>query len=172
MMIDTGSVRSACAVAVLMLVVGLGGCTTGNNVQFARHSVLKLPNVLPHSSERFGLNLWVVNPKKNKSYEPNAFRVKVESLHRTDFHSDCQRTTYIPVTGSLAADGGKFVVEDYFFDDEQYAGDPCVCRRNQCSGLVTITLQYAGSGNKVSGVNTKLHISWDEQGNLEDVDVN
>jgi len=159
--------RIAVCIAALLTCLGTLGC---KHVGFDRGTSPVRPSVVPGASNRFMLNFTVLNPTDN-NYAAGTFRVDAKANYSTKFKPLCTKTHSWNVP-YMAAKTGKFVVQDFAFDPDAFAGEGCRCLKGQCSGGLLITLKWnsgADAGKKVKGGNTNLNIKWKESGDPAEI---
>lgn len=152
-------VMAGFAVALIVL----SGCT--NNVRFFEND--DFPNVeVDTSDDRYKLHSKILN-QSDTLWPANELGVAMRADFATDKENNCVVEHTYNVYQPVAPDNGTFTFNPIAFDDpplENVGPDCNRCLKNECGGVVQITLIRLSSGDRMPGPKTKYRILWSKNG--------
>ncbi len=171
-MSTTRFVRPVRSIAGISLTLALlSACSVANVHIFGKDTPPPppVPLVSPSATangDRFELAVVVVNPTK-KSFPANWFSVKVEAFYSTGEENNCKSDRFVEVYQPLGP-GDAFELDHVRFDLPNQPAHPCQCFKNDCHGLMFVTLVKTQDKQRVSGDQTKYLVQWSGSGSPSD----
>lgn len=140
----------------------LSGCAGNMHILFSDEPALHPIPFVSASSEnppnRFELAAIIVNGT-NSNQPANRYALRIDAYYSTNDQHSCHKTRDVDVYVPMAP-GDLFELDHVRFDVPNQPPSPCHCYKNECSGLMWITLIRQDNKQQVQGDQTKFGTTW------------
>ena len=150
--------KAVFAVSILLLTGCAGNMHILHSDEPALHPIPFVSASSENPANRFELAAIVVNGT-NSNQPANRYALRIDAYYSTAQQHSCHKTRDVDVYVTLAP-GDLFELDHVRFDVPNHPQSTCHCYKNECSGLMWITLIRQDNNQQVQGELTKFGTTW------------